>query len=241
MWILVRLVIAIGAFLYRLCREMTPKRFDQERHGFRYLVKEKKEKRKVVKRIIETPVRSAFLCSLSVEKSSDKFWISLGFGEELQTGDGEFDKRIYVIGDHPLVGEYLVREAKLRNLFVKLIGYEVTSIGITGKTVRFDLPERTEVKKVLPALEEVAESIQRIQPSVRSRFVDPFYVKALFSESFVWGIVAYSLMSFIEWHFNYTTSHLDPMSLLPFGLVLSLFLTLAFPGFVYRYLARRRG
>jgi hypothetical protein len=207
--------------------ETTPKRFDEERNGFRYLVKEKKEKGKVVKRIIETPVCSAFLCSLSIEKSSDRFWISLGFGEELQTGDSGFDKRIYVIGDHPLVGEYLIREAKLRSLFVKLIGYKVTSIAITGKTVRFALPESTGIENILPAVQEVAESIQRIQPSVKSRFVDPFYVKALLSESFVWGILAYSVTSFFEVQVNHTTSHIDPMSLVPFGLVLSLFLTLA--------------
>lgn len=206
---------------------MTPKRFDEEFEGLRYLLKEKKYKGKVTKRIIETPVKSAFVCSLSREVSSDKFWISLGFGEELQTGDHGFDKLIYVMGDHPLVGEYLKAEEKLRNLLKDLIGFQVSSIVITGKTVRFELPEWVQVSEMLPAIAQVAESIRRVQSSVRSRFADPFYVKALFAESFVWSIVAYSVTSSMEWYIDHTTSHLHPVSLIPFGMALSLFLTLA--------------
>jgi hypothetical protein len=227
MWILARFIIAIGAFLYRLCVGMTPKRFDEEFDGLRYLVKEKKYKGSVTKRTIEAPVRSAFLCALSPEKSWDRFWISLGFGEELQTGDRGFDNHIYVIGDHPLVGEYLKGDAKLRKLLQNLIGFRVRSIVITGKTVRFELPESVQVSKMLPSVAQVAESVRHVQSSVRSRFADSFYVKALFAEAFVWSVIAYSAASCIEWYVDHTTSHLHPVNLIPFGLALSLLLTLA--------------
>jgi hypothetical protein len=61
-------------------------------------------------------------------------------------------------------------EAELRNLFERLIGGRVQSIVITGKTVRFELPEHERVSEMLPVVAQVAESVRAIQSSVKSRF-----------------------------------------------------------------------
>ena len=121
MWLIARMIISLGAVVYRLFFRRTPKDYDLLHGDLPYAERFETAKDRSPKRFFETPVDSAFICVLSKETALDRFFKALGFGEELQVADPAFNKMIYVLGDHPLTKAYLASRLDARLTILTLI------------------------------------------------------------------------------------------------------------------------
>ena len=148
----------------------------------------------------------------------------LGFGEELSSGHESFDERIFIAGDHPQIAETLGQSAELRELITVLVPEVLSSISITGKTLRFQLRPDVDHRAVLPKLARMQELLSGVSHGVRSRFADPFYVKALVVESLVWGIVGYTVVAIVDMRAVRGDYHLFRGDLIWNGVIFGVFL-----------------
>jgi hypothetical protein len=239
MWIVARFIIAIGSFLYRLLFRSTPSRYDWVHGSLSYDLREVLHKGKVTKRYLETPVDSAFICCLTRETFWDRFLKRLGFGGELQTQDSLFDSRIYVLGDHPLTAAYLGARPEVRSVILELIPRYLVSISITGKSLRFELHATTDPSAVLDELKICSEALAAVQIDVRSRFSDPFYLRAILIESVIWGVVGYAALAWGEYMLDVTRPHfLFPGAVVLYGAAMAVLALAGALGIVMLLLGR---
>ena len=204
MWLIARILISLGAVVYRLFFRRTPKDYNLLHGDLPYAERVETAKGRRSKRFFETPVDSAFICVLSKETALDRFFKAIGFGEELQVADPAFNKMIYVLGDHPLTKAYLTSRPDARLTILKLISAGATSICITGKSVRLEVPDSFDSHLVLVDLAILARELRAVQGDVRSRFANPYYDTALIIQAVVVGLLAFALLGVIE------SSHVTP-------------------------------
>jgi hypothetical protein len=217
MWILTRLIITVASFLYRLFIRHTPKSFPMTHNGVPYSsVVSSSKKRSFF--IIETPVRSSFICTLSEETTMDRWAKRLGFGDEIQVRDPEFNHRIFILGDHPLTADYLSSSKELRDRVCALIPTRVKSISITGETLKFVAQPGVPTSSILDDFVLVHASVQKIQDHAKSRFADPYYTRAVILESLLMAVMTYGWISFAEIRIFREDYHLDGWSLFKVGL-----------------------
>ncbi|MEN9845484.1 MAG: hypothetical protein RIS36_631 [Pseudomonadota bacterium] len=222
MWITARLIIATVACLYRLLFRHVPKSFPLTHNGVAYSVSSPPVHKSKLPAQLETPVDSRFICALSRETSFDRWATRLGFGDELQVRDTNFDDAVFILGDHPLTVEYLSSSTDLRNRIRALIPQSVSSIAITGKTLRFVVQPGVDPNGLLDDLVMMRTALEQIQHTAKSRFTDPHYTKALILQAFIMGVAAYGLMGFAEVTLKNEAHHLNDPSIAMAGIWVSI-------------------
>lgn len=238
MWIIIRIVVALGSFLYRYCFRRIPRNFPHHDGNISYHYKRVTNKGKLIKHYLETPLASPFMCCLTQETSRERLLMKIGFGEELNCGDADFDDLIFIAGDHPQIAETLRGNRELRALIGSLIPATLTSISITGETLRFEIPRHIEHEPHVKNLAKMRELLQGVQNGVMSRFSDPFYVKALLAESAVWTVVGYAVAAFLEMIVVQEDYHLFRGQLIRNGLFFAALLLWTWMFFLFMFLGR---
>ena len=222
MWITARLIITIASFFYRLFLRTTPQSFPMSHNGVPYSATVSRSWRSSSCSVVETPVHSCFICSLSAESTLDRWAKAIGFGDEIQIPDADFNKRIFILGDHPLTAEYLCSSEELRNRICALIPQQVKSISITGETLRLVAQRGYAASSLLEDLVFMKAHIEEIQHRAKSRFSDPFYTRAVLLESLILAVLTYGWVSFTEMRVFDNYYHVRDMSLVKAGLGASL-------------------
>jgi hypothetical protein len=237
MWILTRLIITVGSFLYRLFIRHIPDSFPLNHNGVPYssVVSSSKKSSFFT---IEAPVTSSFICTLSEETRLDRWAKGLGFGDEIQVRDPEFNHRIFILGDHPLTADYLSSSKDLRDRICALIPTQVKSISITGETLKFVAQPYVPTSSILDDFIFVHASVQKIQEHAKSRFADPYYTRAVILESLIMAVVTYGCVSFAEMRFFREDYHLDGWSLFKAGLPVALAVAAVVVGLTKIFLGR---
>lgn len=222
MWIIARILIAIGAALYRYLFRRTPAHFDKIYNGSRYSYKEETDKNgKFRKSYLEFPFEAPLVCCFQPETSFDRFLLGIGIGDEITVNDSKFDQQIYIVGDHPSLARYIQIKNTFRKLLSDSIGGWLHSLSITGKTIRFEMKKAPDWNSVLPNCLTFIEELSDMEKSISARFSDQFYTRAIIAESIVWAICGYALSTYMEWELLKEDYHLLGTQLIPLGLTIA--------------------
>jgi hypothetical protein len=120
----------------------------------------------------------------------------MGFGEEFETGDGKFDRKIFIISDDDRIGTMLAGDAKVRELVGELLPAKVYSIWITGEVLRFRIPGDGGTEEILEAFKAIYDPLVAMQQRIGTEPRDPFYRRAILAESIAWGVTGYAMVTF---------------------------------------------
>jgi hypothetical protein len=148
------------------------------------------------------PCKTVF--KLTRESKFDRFFKNWGLADEIQTQDLTFDDLIYIASDSPSFMRKIQNDREARRMIMELFSHGCKFIACDGNLLRvhFNGDHRPDITSAntLAALSKQLEEIQKMPAGF-----DPFFVKALITESFIWGFAGYSLSSLLQW----TTFHED--------------------------------
>lgn len=227
MWLLARLMIAIGAFLIKILAKRNRFIKTEPRHlnGHEYFMQTETTKHG---RITDTIFAFKFNCKaifkLTKEGGFDSFFKSVGLAEEVQSGDQEFDQKIYVASDNYGFCKEIKSDAKTRKLILQLFekGCEYIKCDGAEMWVSFPKDERTNMELVT-LFTELKLSMTDINRTYAGWAIDLFAVKVLIVEAIVWSLVAYAGTGFFEWYWVKEDRFLDIKPVLKYAAVAGFF------------------
>ncbi|MBI3550124.1 MAG: hypothetical protein HY078_13890 [Elusimicrobia bacterium] len=224
MWVLARLLLAAGTFLLKLRYRASLPAARGAFRGRPYFVRVDRNKGRIVRRELGMRLTTPVVFRMHPERLWDRFFKALGFIDELQTGDEEFDRRVYVVCDHPLLAVTLMgspdARAKIRE--AADMGFPIVYSDGNALWLRTDSKLKDGAdERELEVLADLTKSLRSLEAELTNQFVDPFLWRALVVESAVWSIAAYAIGAFIEVAFAYEDIHVAPTSLIFPGLILA--------------------
>jgi hypothetical protein len=166
------------------------------------------------------PLKSRFIFKLNPEKPWDQWLKSIGLSQEFQTGDKEFDDRIYMASDSLSLNKHLAADEDLKKLIIDLNKLGFKQIIVDGKYFRIKFSkEHSFDNTYLSKVVMIFKQIEEIENKWRGNFHDPFAWKYLFTESLLWSFAAYGIATFIEFSSSEEAKYLDLTPLVKQGLI----------------------
>lgn len=233
MWVLIRFAFAGLVFLTRLVwrrqgveqasvyadtrRLLYQKRKTEGPRGYREKV--------VVKIFWGLEVKTPLVFSLHRETGWDRAVKWLGLVREVQTGDAEFDRRIYVQGDHPALHRLLVEDARLRADLGALMARSAARIFCDGRALWVESAKLEHASSDdLRTLYRIVGAIRQHGPQPGSWLFDRFLWTAIGLEALVWSLALYGAPALVElMHSGHVLRHgqmyFDEWSLVRTGLL----------------------
>jgi hypothetical protein len=220
MWLLIRMLAFIIGCLYKTIGKW---RFDEpagSHAGIPYYERVRSNKRRVTKITVGTDLKCPVLFRLSRETYLDRVFKKLGLSTEIQSGDANFDRIIYVTSDHPLIAKLLERNAELRQLVLNILeSSRFCSIYTDGDRLWMETRSHDNIGgQYLEQLMQLRNFLEQVETKISSRFSDPFYRRAFIIESVVMGIAGYALVSYLDYVFNRSDYHLNNTALFEEGI-----------------------
>jgi len=143
-------------------------------------------------------VRTPLVFSLHHETSWDRVVKWFGLAREVQTGDAEFDREVYVTGDHPALHRLLAENPRLRGAIRQLLARTARRIFSDGHRLWVDSAELSHASnEELQTLAMIAGILRREGPPGRWVF-DRFLWTAMLVEVLVWSVAFYGAPGVIE-------------------------------------------
>lgn len=219
MWIVLRLILAVVAFVVRARRHPLRKSGAPTQKGERaeLLVKTHGGK-KINALTLGMRCPSLAWVQLSREGWTDRLVKALGLASELQTGDASFDDKIYVACDHPRAKELIAGSKELRAAILRAFKLGCRRVRYDGRAVWL---EHITGRKVSEQHEEILRRLVAASGALAGEpmrwYQDRFLWRALAVESVLWSIAGYAVGALLglaataEWHWE-----IGP--LLPIGL-----------------------
>ena len=198
MWILFRLVLAGIAFAARLTgrfwrRKGVPAVVGDET----VLLAQRETLNKTTNYFMGVELEAPIWFRLHRETDLDRWFKRVGLATEIETGDEEFDKFVYVACDHPMFAGLLERSKEARSLISELLWAGVTRIEYSGGVLWCSMKRRPSTHEQ-SLVARLGRALAPLRDDSSSRFEDPFLRKALVVEGVVWSIAAYAASSLIE-------------------------------------------
>ena len=168
------------------------------------------------------PFKSRFVFKLNPEKAWDRFLKYIGLSVEFQTGDKEFDDRIYMASDSLSLNKHIASDEELKKIIVKLSKLGFKQIVIDGNYFKIKFSkEHVFDNTFLTNGIQIYKALAGIEKKWRGNFSDPFAWKYLLTECVVWSIAAYGFTCFLELASGDESIYLDIYPLIEVGLVYS--------------------
>ena len=157
---------------------------------------------------------SPYFFKLTREAWYDKVFKFLGLAIESQTGDRDFDRKVYVDCDDRRLYKILRHDIRIRKAILDLFSTNCHSITHFGDFMRVRFKdERFFSQKISEALVEVCELLQMSERQAphSQKLKNFFSHPALYVEATIWGLAAYAWLGMIEAIVvrGSTTLHLD--------------------------------
>jgi len=227
MWIFIKLVGMIVAYFVRLSSVRWDRFSGGESEiidGIPFKVVKIKNKQNVLSTSFVFEFKTKTIFKLSPESRIDKFFKSIDFSEEIQTGDNQFDDLIYIACDHIQFRQKIVSDSRLRDLIKIFFNRAGRSIKTNGTTLVFNIKGDISAD---PQLKQLALQIQKIFTELNQKppheMMDPFVIKAMVAEACVWSFGIYALLSFLDILLvNNQDVHFNKWLIIKSGLVLGL-------------------
>ena len=187
MWILIRLVLAgIGFAIRQFSRNRQPSASGML-GDTAYFVRLNKHKGRLKGFSIGMERASPTWIRLHAESRADRLFKSIGIANEVQTGDPEFDRRVYVTCDHPHVATVLTETAALRTAILAMFEDGYHRIAFDGTVVWAECKSNQEpADRDVELLKGVWLASARLSDVPTGRTADRFLWKALVVEGVIW-------------------------------------------------------
>jgi hypothetical protein len=239
MWILLRIVAAVCGALYRYATAFRRDRMRERIGEIQYSDKRRTTRRGTTfyHRIgVELAMNVCF--ALTRESRWDRFFKLVGLSEEFQTGDRDFDQRIYIACDH--LGFYyaLRRNAELRKLVQDMIAGGFNRIWSNGHMLYASVRGATDPQTWVPRLDRVRSELARATTKATSRFGDSFTWRVLVVEAIVWGMAGYAAGAAFDYVFHRYPYHVDGGRLFAYGALAAGVITLGLLALIVLFLRR---
>lgn len=219
MWLLTRLILLILGFIIRLYNKTFLSLDLKTSNGIRYHEHTAKNKAgELVAHSIFLPIKNNYYFKLTREKGIDKFFKSIGFSQEFQTGHKNFDDEIYITSDHPFIYELLQTNLTLQNHILEIFTNNVSHITNNGSWLYLSSRSQLDLDSTLIQLKSVLDILEKDTLHQHSRLKDRFFYKALVIESLIWSIGFYSFGSLSDFIFHHTDLHLQLQPIINLGL-----------------------
>lgn len=226
MWFLFKIVVVAVAFLIRWFY----KSFGKHLIGFPETINQKtlyvrkvSNKHNIVLTVFRFEYKSLSLFKLSGESEIDLYFKKLGFANEVQTGDIDFDQKIYVASDSSLFRNQLIAEPQLRKMVLNLFNLGCESIEGNGQFISFSFSnDKSKDQNLKEQADLFFSELSMINKSSKAKLNDTFSYKVLLAESIIWSVAAYSWTSYFGWAFGTGELHLNPFLLVVCGLILGM-------------------
>ncbi len=197
MWILVRVAFALAGFAARWFGVLgRPKGIPHEVGGRTVLRAKRDNLRGGHNHFVGVELKAPIWFRLSRENKYDRWFKRVGLSAEVETGDADFDKFVYLACDHPGFESLLKRSAEARALISELLWAGVTRIDYRGDVVWCSMKREPSAHEQ-SLVARLGEVLAPLRDDASSRFSDPFLLKALVVESAVWSMATYAAASFL--------------------------------------------
>jgi hypothetical protein len=196
MWIAFRIIIGLVAFAVRqLYRARKPKS-DGIENGRATYQRVHTQKGTIKGFTLGVAVNAPLAFTLSRETGRDRFFKKLGLSAEMESGDRAFDDFVYVMCDHPMLGQLLKRSAAARDAIRAVLTDDFKHIRFDGHVVWVEkAASRTPSDEEERMVGALGEAFAPLEHDRSGRFSDAFLWKALVVEGVVWSIVGYAVAS----------------------------------------------
>lgn len=223
MWIIIRLLLSLAVAVSRMIYRLSPKELPEAGNyqGMPYYLDTSLNRdgdRVAFQLGMPFPTESLF--KFGPEGNAARLCKALGISTEYQSGDANFDEKIYLACDHPVLLQQLGNSTQSRDLILELlVNWQFVSIWSDGEVLWASKnsdqdPSETEIQ-LLAQL--VASLMPVCQTALQQK--TPFFWRFLWVEAFVWSLFGYAASVFLENRFNHHDYHLDSVTLFQYGLV----------------------
>ncbi|MDX6765672.1 MAG: hypothetical protein SFU85_02670 [Candidatus Methylacidiphilales bacterium] len=223
MWILLRVLFAVGAAIARSCwpRVHQPEKRGRSSIGS-WFVRYSRNKHRITGTFYGIALKKGFYFKLTEEGGTDRFFKWLGFSSEMQTEDEEFDRHIYVACDHRELPQFLKQDVAARKAVCRLFRRGIHSISTDGSYLWvYQKGSIVPNEEDLEDLSTLGKLLKKVPDSALQFLQDPFFHKAFIAESLTWGIALYGAPGLIELSLLPHPLYLSWMPVLGMGLLLS--------------------
>lgn len=225
MWIILKLIASLGAFLFRSLFahfiSLDKAIIDQIDETTLY-IKSHKGKYGIYATSFVVKDLPCPAFKMTSENFLDRLFKKWGLAWEYQTGDHEFDKKIYIAADNPSLGRFLSLDVDFRkNILEIFANYKCKFIRSTGKHFIVQIKgDHTQEKQLRELTAKLGKIIKNFPNSSQTKLRDPFALKAVLTEAFIWSIATYAILSQPEWYiFNLEDVHLSKVDIVSLGLI----------------------
>jgi len=197
MWILFRLGLAVVAFAARLSVRFKHRKGVPTAVGDQtVLLAQRETLNKTTNYFMGVELEVPIWFRLHRETDRDRWFKRVGLATEIETGDEDFDRFVYVVCDHPMFAGLLERSKEARSLISELLWAGITRIEYSGG-VLWCTTKRKPSEHELSLVARLGKALAPLRDDSSSRFADPFLRKALLVEGVVWSIAAFAVSSLV--------------------------------------------
>lgn len=226
MWIVIRIIVTIGALVFRFVSRHSPAGADGTVDGEPYSFTQETDKDGKIKSIhIGLRLKTPVLFKLTREGFWDRLFKSLDLAEEFQTRHAQFDQTIYIACDHITFMGILKENKKARGIILNLFKDGFDSIYSDGENLWMTSTTRQlfteDACRQLIDLKRAMGPLQKAPPAL-----DPFARKAMVMGSVSLALFAYAAVAIAEAFINPGDSHLDVGPLVTQGLIFAVIIFL---------------
>ncbi len=240
MWILIKLILSLVAFLFRFRGRLSDFENKKKSHlnGIPYFLKfdyEQINKSKMVKTTyLGFEIDSNAIFEITEESRWDIFFKAIGFSEEFQTGDQLFDKHFYISSDNPAVKRLLRSEETVRAEMMNLFTEGCLKIYSSRSVIWFKFSGNVAVKDGIVSLcnnlqEKMAQALKR----EKHYKLDPFAFKTFVIEGGIYSLAIYSIAGLFEIISSEADIYLHPFALVRLGTIVGIAATIILVFLVY--------
>lgn len=200
MWVLLRLLTAAAAGLLKFLRRRKGGGQRKRTGEIDWAVKQVLSNGRAIATTFGVALPQPLALQFAHEGGIDRFFKRLGFSEEAQTGDAEFDARVYIACDHPAVAALLRDHAEVRAAILALLTRESTKRLYTdGAHLWVErsggaMPDEATLQR----LAQLRDALQAVPAERLTVLRDPFLHRALLIEAIGWALAWYGLPVLLE-------------------------------------------
>ena len=220
MWIVFRLSIACLVGLYKFFKRCTGVQGRNRSRRIEWVYRQPTSKGRILSTSFGLPLALPIFLRLSPENSADRFFKSVGFAREFQTGAESFDRKVYIACDHPAIETVLQADEGARAAILALFDRAAKRIYSDGAHLwvyrKGDaMPDEHEVA----LLERARVALAAVSVADLRLLKDPFFLKALLVESVAWALAIYGVAALFEFGLRAEPLYFDVTSIVRIGLL----------------------
>lgn len=213
MWLVIRLLIAIGAAVVRFLSPSWRGKPTGEAAGRPTYQSVSKTKGGAITGFrLGIVLDTGFVFDFHEESETDRFFKWLGVSDELQTGDAAFDRKIYVACDHLGLHDLLRDEPRARAAILAVFTAGFTRIRSDGKVLWMRKASDNEpTAEDYTPLVELAESLACLErrDGFRVHMPRPYALRFVIVEAVVWSIFGYAASSWISLTYDFGWNYFE--------------------------------